>query len=50
LKKKLTNRVKASAKPGRRKYRLDELVALIPKKNRHGAVDWGKAVGKEVWS
>lgn len=28
---------------------LDEMIARITKKNRHDAVDWGGAVGKEVW-
>ncbi len=28
---------------------LAEMVARITKKNQHGVVDWGEAVGKEVW-
>ena len=28
---------------------LDELVAGITSKNRHGEQDWGKPKGKEVW-
>lgn len=28
---------------------LDEMISHITKKNRHGAVDWGGVVGKEVW-
>ena len=28
---------------------LNEMIAGITKKNHHGAVDWGGAVGKEVW-
>jgi antitoxin MazE len=30
-------------------YDLDELVAGITEENRHPEVDWGPAVGKEVW-
>jgi antitoxin MazE len=28
---------------------LEELVAQITPENRHGEIDWGPAVGKEVW-
>lgn len=28
---------------------LKELVAQITPENRHGEIDWGPAVGKEVW-
>lgn len=28
---------------------LTEMTNRITNKNRHSAVDWGKAVGKEVW-
>jgi antitoxin MazE len=28
---------------------LEELVAQITPENRHGEVDWGPAVGKEIW-
>ncbi|MBI4066016.1 AbrB/MazE/SpoVT family DNA-binding domain-containing protein [Candidatus Kaiserbacteria bacterium] len=28
---------------------LTKMVARITKKNRHNAIDWGGAVGKEVW-
>ena len=28
---------------------LAEMVARITKKNQHSVVDWGEAVGKEVW-
>jgi antitoxin MazE len=31
----------------RRKYSLDQLVAGISKKNRHGETDWGAAQDKE---
>jgi len=32
-----------------RKYSLDELVAGISKKNRHGETDWGPGQGKGPW-
>ncbi len=28
---------------------LDELIARITPENRHGEIDWGPPVGKEVW-
>jgi antitoxin MazE len=28
---------------------LEELVAQIAPENRHGEIDWGPAVGKEIW-
>jgi antitoxin MazE len=28
---------------------LEELVAQITPENRHGEVEWGPAVGKEIW-
>ncbi|MCY3781916.1 MAG: AbrB/MazE/SpoVT family DNA-binding domain-containing protein [Chloroflexi bacterium] len=33
----------------RPKYTLEELVAQITPENRHGEIDIGPAVGKEVW-
>ena len=33
----------------RRSLSLAELVSGITDENRHDAVDWGPAVGKEVW-
>jgi antitoxin MazE len=33
----------------RRKYDLHQLVSRITKTNCHASVDWGPAVGKEVW-
>jgi len=33
----------------RRRYTLDELVSRITPDNRHGEIDWGPAVGNEVW-
>jgi antitoxin MazE len=36
-------------RPTRRKYELRQLVSQITRKNRHASVDWGPAVGKEVW-
>jgi antitoxin MazE len=35
--------------PAAREYRLDELVAGITKKNRHGEADFGSPVGREAW-
>jgi len=31
------------------RYRIEDLVAKIPKDFRAGEVDWGKPVGKEAW-
>lgn len=28
---------------------LEELVAQITPENRYGEIDWGPAVGKEIW-
>ena len=33
----------------RRRYRLEDLVAQIPKNHRAREVDWGEPVGKEAW-
>ena len=33
----------------RGRYRLEELVARIPKDHETGEVDWGKPAGREVW-
>jgi len=30
-------------------YTLEELVAQITPENRHGEIDIGSAVGKEIW-
>lgn len=32
-----------------REYRLDDLVAAITRKNRHGEIVTGDAQGREVW-
>jgi antitoxin MazE len=40
------NLVLAPASP---EYSLDELVARITPKNRHGETDWGSPVGNESW-
>jgi antitoxin component of MazEF toxin-antitoxin module len=32
----------------KRKYTLADLLAGVTKENRHSAVDWGLAVGKEI--
>ena len=31
------------------RYTLEELVAQITPENRHGEIDWGPPVGKEIW-
>lgn len=31
------------------RYRLEDLVAQIPKNHRAGEVDWGEPLGKEEW-
>ena len=41
--------VVAPAMKIRRRYRLEDLVAQIPKNYHTSEVDWGKPVGKEVW-
>jgi antitoxin MazE len=33
----------------RTRYRLEELVAAITPENRHDEIDYGQAIGKEVW-
>lgn len=35
--------------PGTPRYTLEELVEQITPENRHGEIDIGPAVGKEVW-
>lgn len=35
--------------PARPEYNLDDLVARITPKNRHGETDWGTPVGNESW-
>jgi antitoxin MazE len=35
--------------PAHREYSLQELVAGITAKNRHGETDWGNPVGNENW-
>ena len=32
-----------------RAYDLEELIAGITPKNRHGEADWGEPAGKETW-
>ena len=41
--------VVAPAMKIRRRYRLEDLVAQIPKNHHTSEVDWGKPAGKEVW-
>jgi antitoxin MazE len=36
-------------RPRRKRYSIEELVEGITPDNRHGEIDWGKPVGKEVW-
>ncbi|MBZ5704006.1 MAG: AbrB/MazE/SpoVT family DNA-binding domain-containing protein [Acidobacteriia bacterium] len=35
--------------PARPEYSLNDLVAGITPKNRHGETDWGSPVGSESW-
>jgi antitoxin MazE len=35
--------------PAERIPTLEELVAQITPENRHGEIDWGPDVGKEIW-
>ena len=44
-------RKRSKPAPTKRKkvWRLTTLVRGIPKRNRHGEVDWGGPVGKEIW-
>lgn len=42
-------RIDQQVKPLEREPTLEELIAAITPENRHEAVDWGAAVGKEVW-
>ncbi|SMP62971.1 antitoxin MazE [Desulfonatronum zhilinae] len=39
----------APSRTKRGKYRLEDLVARIPKDSQPLEMDWGKAEGKEVW-
>ena len=34
---------------GAPRYTLEELAAQITPENQHSEIDWGPAVGKEVW-
>jgi antitoxin MazE len=37
-------------RPAKPTYSLDDLVARITRRNRHGEADWGDApVGRELW-
>lgn len=42
-------RIDEEVKPLEREESLDEMLARITPENRHGEVDRGSAVGKEVW-
>jgi len=37
------------ARPSKKIPTLEELVAQITPENRHAEIDWGPAVGKEIW-
>jgi antitoxin MazE len=37
------------ARPKRRRYTLEHLVADIKPENRHHELEWGPPVGNEVW-
>jgi antitoxin MazE len=39
----------AKPKRRRRRYTLEQLVTGITPENRHRALEWGPAVGNEVW-
>jgi antitoxin MazE len=39
----------AKPKRRRRRYTLEQLVAGIRPENRHLEIEWGRAVGNEVW-
>jgi antitoxin MazE len=39
----------AKPKRRRRRYTLEQLVAGIRPENRHLELEWGRAVGNEVW-
>ena len=41
--------VVAPTKKIRGRYRLEDLVAQIPKDYHASEVDWGEPIGKEVW-
>jgi antitoxin MazE len=36
-------------RPARPRYSLDELVAKITSRNRHGEIHWGEPAGNETW-
>jgi antitoxin MazE len=36
-------------RPAQRIPTLEELVAQITPENRHGEIDWGPDIGKEIW-
>jgi len=39
---------KLVASPVRKKYKLDDLLAKVTKKNVHPETDWGEPIGKEI--
>lgn len=36
-------------RPSRPMYSLEQLVAKITPRNRHGEGDWGASIGREAW-
>jgi antitoxin MazE len=36
-------------RPSRPMYSLEQLVAKITPRNRHGEDDWGASIGREAW-
>jgi antitoxin MazE len=36
-------------RPSRPRYSLEQLVAKITPRNRHGEGDWGASIGREAW-
>jgi len=41
--------VKVTKPRKRRRYDLEQLIGQITEENRHAEIDWGPAVGNEVW-
>ncbi len=41
--------VKVAKRRRRRRYDLEKLINAITEENRHPEIDWGPAVGNEVW-
>lgn len=41
--------VKVAKRRKRRRYNLENLINAITEENRHPEIDWGPAVGNEIW-